>query len=310
MLEKEDIQLLDNLGIQHQGMNIHQQMDFLCTLSAPLLDIKTETSEALHHALFKGMSNTLQRPLNTFWIAEQKKWMWTQAYRKLLTDALNHTLSFLLSWKDEQTTDYLAQCSELAQVIPGTHQNQRTNPISLDNMSDWLRSPHRSLLGQNEARYLPGMNMDVYGKFLPRLIAMTDLRGSYAFYSGFLEAYQGTVKRALATAAIIQHLQHGDEIPLAQALEAIGPEHPNNTYRPHWHWIADFHAYRGIIDPQRTRQFFEQYCQHMMTSSCASTRQQAQKLAIRLDVMCDDRSLTFNTHSKRAFLEHDMEIHL
>ena len=310
MLDKEDIQLLDNLGIQHQQMNIHQQVDFLCTLSAPLLDIKAETSESLHHALFMAMSNALQRPLDTFWIADQKKWMWTQAFRKLLTESLNHTLSFLLPWNDAQSADYLAQCAELALVIPGTHQYHRTNPISLDNMSDWLRSPHRSLLGRNETCYLQEMNLDVYGKFLPRLIAMTDLRGSYGFYSGFLASHEGVVKRALATAAIIQHLQHGDEMPLEQAFEAIGPEHPNNTYRPHWHWIADFHAYRGIIDPQRTRQFFEQYCQHMMTSSCASTRQQAQKLAIRLDAMCDDRSLTFNTHSKRAFLEHDMEIHL
>ena len=260
--------------------------------------------------LVDATSRALKRPLNTYWLNDDKVWTFTQPIRSTLSLSLNHTIDFLLNWKDPQARDYLMQCGELAAAIPGATMRQPSSPISLCNMINWWRSEHHSVLGIHAATYLHEMDMTQYGKFFPMLIMKTELRGDMTFYNQYMTLQSLPIKRGIAAGAIIQHLMHGDEIPMDTVMELLGPESPTNTYRPHWHWIADYHAFGGIVDRERTRQFFEVYCSHLIKSDCEETHKRLPYMISNLEFMCSERALTFNQHSKRYYLEDDIGMSL
>jgi hypothetical protein len=312
MLNKDDIQFFSKMMEQRQQLNIHQQMDFLVNLAAPLLDRNPRLpfrTIALNHKLIEATSRALKRPLNQFWVQDDKMWLWSKPIRDVLRASLNETVSFLLGWKDPRAPEYLTQCSELAEVIPVSH-NAPSTALSLDNFIDWWRSEHQALLGIHRETYLHEMDLSHYGKFLPRLIMFTELRANEVYYNQHLTLQSMNIKRPMATAAIIQHLKYGDDIPFETVMEVLGPEHPTNTYRPHWHWIADYHAFAGIADRSRTAAFFDRYCRHLVTTDCEETKKQLDKMVTRLNCMTEDRELTYNHHSKRYFLDFDMALHI
>ena len=309
MLDKQDVQYFTALTENHTRLNIHQQMDFLCDLAAPLLERDPQLPflpNERKNKLVDATQRALKRPLNTYWLTDEFIWAFTQPIRSTLILSLNHTIDFLLNWKDPQARDYLIQCSELATAIPGASLSQPSNPISWETMIAWWRSEHRSALGVHATTYLHEMDLTQYGKFLPNLIMKTDLRGDMTFYNQHLTLQSFPSKRGIASAAIIQHLMHGDEIPMDTVMELLGPENPTNTYRPHWFWVADYHAFAGIVDRERTFQFFEQYCQHMVKTDCAETIKRLPHMVSNLEFMCNDRELTFNQYSKRYYLEDDV----
>jgi hypothetical protein len=170
----------------------------------------------------------------------------------------------------------------------------------------WLTSDHKESSRSIMLTYLDDMDYDNNLNMLPELFVRTDLFAEDYFWNANLSLRKGIDQRVFATAAAIQHLKYGKGVMLENVFPILAEAGIKKSPANHAYWISTLLKNEAIIDPERTRQFFTDYCEYMVTVAAKTNPLILKTMGKLLDEMCDDRSMTYNAFSKRFFIEIDM----
>lgn len=198
----------------------------------------------------------------------------------------------------------LQELSELGLAVKILKGADYKSVLNIRTAIAWASSPHSESIKIHLKTYLNDLNFGQEVNYLPDLFIHTDICAENNFWKTSLSIRNDNEnhKHAFAIAAAIDHLKNGTDVPLEKVFELFS----QNAFPHHHRRMSKFHAHGGMADTERTRRFFESYCEYMVTIVAKRNPSALKTLGKNLDDMCPDRSMTYNAFSKRFFLEQDM----